>query len=196
MRAFLSLPGVALAVAPVPEVRPMYFEHLTMRDGLSQSTVMSILQDSQGYLWLATESGLDRYDGYSIREYRRARGNDHALASDYIWSIAEDAKGDLWLATVGGGLSWWDRGTDRFQQYRHNPRDPRSLASDTLRTLLIDSRGKVWTGTERDGLDVLDPATGTLPPLPPSRWRFSFAGGRRGVRASRRHQWAHLGRHG
>ncbi len=107
----------------------MYFEHLTMRDGLSQSTVMSILQDSQGYLWLATESGLDRYDGYSIHEYRRKRGDEHALASDYIWSIAEDANSDLWLATVGGGLARWDRGTDRFQHYRHNARDPRSLAS-------------------------------------------------------------------
>src|SRR6185436_9465972 len=73
-----------------PEARPMYFEHLTMRDGLSQSTVMSILQDSQGYLWLGTESGLNRYDGYSIREYRRERGNDHALANDYVWSLAED----------------------------------------------------------------------------------------------------------
>src|SRR3954469_24880831 len=85
----------AVPAAPVPEVRPMYFEHLTMRDGLSQSTVMSILQDSQGYLWLATESGLDRYDGYSIEEYRRKRGDDNALASDYIWQMAEDANSDL-----------------------------------------------------------------------------------------------------
>ena len=87
----------------------MYFEHLTMRDGLSQSTVNDIFQDSKGYLWLATESGLDRYDGYSMREYRRERGNEHALASDYIWSIAEDARGDLWLATDGGGVARWER---------------------------------------------------------------------------------------
>ena len=87
----------------------MYFEHLTMRDGLSQSTVKGILQDSQGYLWLATESGLDRYDGNSIRVYRRERGNPHALASDYIWTIAEDAHADLWLATIGGGVARWQR---------------------------------------------------------------------------------------
>ena len=55
------------ADAPVPAVRPMYFEHLTTRDGLSQSTINGILQDSQGYLWLATENGLDRYDGDTIR---------------------------------------------------------------------------------------------------------------------------------
>lgn len=138
----------------------MFFEHLTMRDGLSQSTVMSILQDSQGFLWLATESGLDRYDGYSIREYRRQRGNEHGLASDYIWKIAEDARGDLWLATIGGGVARWDRRNDRFQQFRHDPADPATLASDAVRTLLIDSGGSIWAGTERHGLDLLDPHTG------------------------------------
>jgi signal transduction histidine kinase/ligand-binding sensor domain-containing protein/DNA-binding response OmpR family regulator len=150
----------ARAAPPVPAVRPMYFEHLTMRDGLSQSTVMSILQDKEGYIWLATESGLNRYDGYTIREYRRERGNPQALASDYIWKIAQDADGDLWLATVGGGVARWDRRTDQFQQFRHDPNDPHSLASDTARTLLIDAQGAVWVATDGHGLDVLDPATG------------------------------------
>jgi len=151
--------GAAQAAAPVPAARPIYFEHLTMRDGLSQSTVNDVLQDSQGYLWLATESGLDRYDGYPIRAYRRERGNEHGLASDFIWTIAEDAHGDLWLATIGGGVARWDRRTDTFQQFRHDPAKPDSLSSDAVRTLLIDARGSIWIGTEQ-GLDVLDPKTG------------------------------------
>jgi len=154
--------GIAHAAGPVPAVRPMYFEHLTMRDGLSQSTVNNILQDSQGYLWLATESGLDRYDGNSIREYRRERGNEHGLASDYIWSIAEDARGDLWVATDGGGVARWDRRTEQFQQFRHDAQKPGSLASDAVRTLLIDAKGRIWAGTLDQGLDVLDPATGDV----------------------------------
>ncbi len=140
----------------------MYFEHLSMREGLSQSTVMSILQDSQGFLWLATESGLDRYDGYSIREYRRDRGNPHALASDYIWKIAEDARGDLWLATAGGGVARWDRQNDRFQQFRHDPNDPNTLASDAVRTLLVDAKGQVWAGTERMVSMCSTPQTGRV----------------------------------
>jgi len=155
--------SVSFAASPevVPEMRPMYFEHLTLRDGLSQSTVMSILQDSRGYLWLATESGLNRYDGYSIREYRRERGSARGLASDYVWSIAEDAHGDLWLGTMGGGVARWDRATDSFQRFRHDARDPASLASDKVRTLFIDARGLIWVGME-EGLDVLDPSTGRV----------------------------------
>jgi signal transduction histidine kinase/ligand-binding sensor domain-containing protein/CheY-like chemotaxis protein len=150
----------AHAAVPVPAMRPMYFEHLTMHDGLSQSTVNNLLQDSQGYMWLATESGLDRYDGDSIREYRRERGNEHGLASDYVWSIAEDANGDLWLATDGGGVARWDRRTEQFQVFRHDAQKSHSLASDAVRTLLIDSRGQVWAGTKDEGLDILDPKTG------------------------------------
>lgn len=160
--AALAVQGAALAAVPVPAVRPMYFEHLTMRDGLSMSTVNSLLQDSQGYLWFATESGLDRYDGNSIREYRRERGNAHGLASDYIFSVAEDAHGDLWLATNGGGVARWDRRTEQFQQYRHDPRNPHSLASDAVRTLAIDAQGRIWAGSLDQGLDVLDPKSGDV----------------------------------
>ena len=154
--------GAALAGPPIPAIRPMYFEHLTMRDGLSMSTINSILQDSQGYVWLATEAGLNRYDGYSVRQFRRERGNAHALASDYVWSIAEDSHGDLWLATEGGGVARWERSTETFQQYRHDPKEPRSLASDRVRVLLIDAKGLIWAGTYDHGLDVLDPKTGSV----------------------------------
>ncbi|HUO20622.1 MAG TPA: two-component regulator propeller domain-containing protein [Steroidobacteraceae bacterium] len=157
--ALCSAAAPALAAAPVAATRPMYFEHLTMRDGLSQSTVDWILQDSQGYLWLATESGLDRYDGNSVRVYRRERGNPHALASDYIWTIAEDAHTDLWLATDGGGVARWQRSTDQFQLFRHDAARADSLASDQVRTLLIDTAG-IWVGTLDAGLDLLDPRTG------------------------------------
>jgi signal transduction histidine kinase/ligand-binding sensor domain-containing protein/CheY-like chemotaxis protein/HPt (histidine-containing phosphotransfer) domain-containing protein len=153
--------AVALAGAPIPATRPMYFEHLTMRDGLSMSTINSILQDSQGYVWLATEGGLNRYDGYTVRQFRRDRGNPLGLASDYVWSIAEDSRGDLWLATDGGGVARWERRTETFQQFRHDPKQPQSLASDTVRVLLIDSKGFIWAGTKDHGLDVLDPRTGS-----------------------------------
>jgi signal transduction histidine kinase/ligand-binding sensor domain-containing protein/DNA-binding response OmpR family regulator/HPt (histidine-containing phosphotransfer) domain-containing protein len=155
-----ALASGARAVTPVPAVRPVYFEHLTMREGLSESSVQGILQDSQGYVWLSTESGLNRYDGYSVRIYHRERGNPGALPSDSIWSIAEDADHDLWLATIGGGLVRWHRASDRFEQFAHDERRGDSLSSDDVRTLLIDADGRIWVGTLGGGLDLFDPRTG------------------------------------
>jgi signal transduction histidine kinase/ligand-binding sensor domain-containing protein/DNA-binding response OmpR family regulator/HPt (histidine-containing phosphotransfer) domain-containing protein len=165
LAACLAALGTGLAARadpPAPAVRPLYFEHLTMRDGLSMSTINSILQDSQGYVWLATEAGLNRYDGYSVRQFHRERGNDHGLASDYIWSMGEDSHGDLWLATDGGGVARWERRTETFQQFRHDPKRAESLASDSVRALLIDPKGRIWAGTKNLGLDVIDPGTGAV----------------------------------
>src|ERR1700727_3601892 len=117
--ATAMLTAAALAGAPTPATRPMYFEHLTMRDGLSMSTINSILQDSQGYVWLATEAGLNRYDGYTVRQFRRDRGNPHGLASDYVWSMAEDAQGDLSLATDEGAAGPWASNTATLQPHMH-----------------------------------------------------------------------------
>ncbi|MCZ6912151.1 MAG: triple tyrosine motif-containing protein, partial [Proteobacteria bacterium] len=139
---------------------PMQFSHVSLKDGLSQNNVQSILQDSTGYMWFATESGLNRYDGYTIRRYSRERGNQNALANDFIWVIAEDSDQNLWLATQGGGVVRWNRATDSFTSFRHDPENPRSLASDDIRTLLVNADGTIWVGTRDQGLDLLDPRTG------------------------------------
>ena len=89
----LLLGGNASADQP-----PMVFEHLTLEHGLSQGTVMDIHQDSRGFVWLATENGLNRYDGYEFKLYSRERGNPKGLGNDYVWAIEEDAEGNLWIA--------------------------------------------------------------------------------------------------
>jgi ligand-binding sensor domain-containing protein len=145
--AMAALSAAAQAAAPAPAMRPMYFEHLTLRDGLSQSTVNGILQDSQGYLWLATESGLDRYDGYSIREYRRERGNEQGLASDYIWSMVEDARGDLWLATTAAA---WRTGSGELSNSSSSDTTPAiRILWPAMRCVRCSSTPKVESGPAR-----------------------------------------------
>ncbi|MGI9232359.1 MAG: two-component regulator propeller domain-containing protein [Woeseiaceae bacterium] len=153
----LLLCGNATAGQP-----PMVFDHLTMEHGLSQATVMDIHQDSQGYIWLATENGLNRWDGYGVKLYSRERGNPNGLGNDYIWAIDEDAEGNLWFATEGGGVAVWDGRTDRFSSFRHDPNDPRTLSSDSIRNLLIDRSGRVWVATQDSGLNLIDPASGNV----------------------------------
>ena len=67
----------------------MRFDRLTPESGLSQSSVVTILQDSQGFMWFGTENGLNRYDGYEFEQFRRERGNPVALHNDFIYDLAE-----------------------------------------------------------------------------------------------------------
>lgn len=138
----------------------MVFSHLTVQDGLSQNTVLDIYQDSVGYVWIATESGLNRFDGYTFKHYTQDRSSADALQSVFVWGIAEDSHTDLWLATKGGGLVRWIRSEDRFVSYRHNPDDPNSIASDAVRAVWVGEDDIVWAGTRGGGLNRLDPQTG------------------------------------
>ena len=149
--------GAATADAP-----PLILEHLTTADGLPQATVMSTLQDSQGFVWLGTEDGLVRYDGHELYRYAYTRGDAKSLSGNFIWEIVEDAHHDLWLAVKEGGLARWNRESDTFTVYRHDPRNPDSLASDAVRAVMLDARGRVWIATSETGVDVLDPTTGRI----------------------------------
>ncbi len=151
----------------------MYFNHISVAQGLSQNTVMSVLQDSHGFIWLGTENGLNRWDGYSIKQYRH-RGDVYGLSNDFVWAITEDRASDLWLATDGGGLVRWNRHTDRFDSWQR-PAPGRGTSSHTnrsngagspssnrLRTLLFAPDGQLWVGTIDAGLDLFDPRTGAF----------------------------------
>ncbi len=157
----LALAGTAAAAA-TPESHPMRFNHLTLDQGLSQSNVLAILQDSEGMMWLGTENGLNRFDGYEFSYYKRERGNPSALSNDFIFDIAEDKAGQLWLATNGGGLSRLDRKTGQVVSYHHNPESENSVSSNIIRRLAIDSTGVIWIGTRGAGLDRFDPETETF----------------------------------
>ncbi len=140
----------------------MRFDHLTIDDGLSQSAVLAVHQDSRGFLWFGTEDGLNRYDGHEVRVYSHERGNPASLSADYVWDLDEDAAGRLWIATVGGGVNRFDPVTGAFSSYRHDPQNPASLASDRIRSVQVDEDGSVWVGTLDAGLDRLDPRTGEV----------------------------------
>lgn len=141
---------------------PLVLEHLTTAEGLPQGTVYATLQDSQGFVWLATEDGLVRYDGHELVRYARLPTSGGGLSGNYIFQMVEDAHRDLWIAVKDGGVARWHRDTNSFTVIRHSATDPRSLASDAVRALVLDARGRVWIGTSDAGIDILEPATGRI----------------------------------
>ena len=87
---------IDLKYAPGSVVR---FEHLSIEDGLSQNAGLDIFQDSRGYLWIGTQDGLNRYDGYSFKVYKHDPDDPTSLSHNSILEIAEDSKGFLWIGT-------------------------------------------------------------------------------------------------
>jgi len=159
--ALLSLLATApAALAAEDESHPMRFGHLSINDGLSQSNVLAVLQDSDGFMWFATENGLNSFDGYEFRHFKRERGNSEALSNDFIFDVAEGNDGSLWLATNGGGLANLDRDSGVVRTYRHDANDAGSISSNVVRRLHVDNNSIVWIGTRGAGLDRFDPVTG------------------------------------
>jgi ligand-binding sensor domain-containing protein len=131
-------------------------EHLSIEQGLSQNTVRSIIQDSRGFLWFATEDGLNRYDGYKLKVYRHNPLDSNSLSDNFIWVLYEDTKGGIWVGTNNGGLNKFDSENERFIQYQYNPNDPYSISNNNIRAIFEDQSGMLWIGTEGGGLNKYD----------------------------------------
>jgi signal transduction histidine kinase/ligand-binding sensor domain-containing protein len=130
---------------------PIRFERISIENGLSNNSVRSILQDSQGYLWFATNDGLNKYDGYSFKVYRHNSENANSLKSNRIESIYEDRSAVLWVTTDNGWLERFDREKDQFTHYEL-PSAARSMYEDTT--------GVFWVGTDYGGLLRFNRETG------------------------------------
>ena len=141
---------------------PMVFRHVTVDEGLAQNTVLATLQDSQGFLWIATQNGLDRYDGYGLRHFTHQRGVADGLPTNYVWAMTADRSGALWLAIKDGGVARFDTRTETFTNYRHDPANAATLSTDAARQLLVDRDQQIWVATFGGGLNRLDPAMQTL----------------------------------
>ena len=126
------------------------FEHLSVDDGLSNNIVNSILQDSQGFMWICTEDGLNKYDGYSFTVYRHDPEDSLSISDNNVYALHESkhcGKPVLWVGTQNGGLNRLDLETEQFTHYRKDTDDPQSLSNDNIVSIYEDSFGELWIGT-------------------------------------------------
>jgi diguanylate cyclase (GGDEF)-like protein len=157
-------PSLAQA-SPIADESPfsgaVRFERLTVEDGLPNATVLSVLQDRQGFMWFATEDGLARYDGYSFTTFLHDADNPNSLSNNNTFALIESRDGLIWIGTDPGGLNVYDPQTGKFSLYLHDEANPNSLADDSVWSLLEDKDGSMWIGT-RGGLSHLNRETGTF----------------------------------
>ncbi|GJM64393.1 two-component regulator propeller domain-containing protein [Persicobacter diffluens] len=140
------------------------FVTLNREDGLSHSTVNAIVQDHSGYMWLGTQDGLVRYDGYEFKVFRPKQGNSQSIQDSWISSLFVDANNRLWARFDGGGISVYDPDNCYFINLVADPADSTSLSSDLGPTnSVLDNKyttcetpdGNVWIAT-RYGLNRVD----------------------------------------
>lgn len=120
----------------------------TLDDGLSQNSVSSIQRDERGFLWLGTEDGLNRFDGYEFRVFRHDAADSRTLAASFVTALAA-APGGLWVGTEGGGLHWFDLASEQF---RRVPVGAPGLANGYVTALATGAQGELWVGLRGAGL--------------------------------------------
>ena len=129
------------------------FKNITIEDGLSQSTVETIYQDSKGYIWIGTNDGIDRYNGYEFKHYKHDKYDKNSIANNYIVDIIEDKNGYIWVSTIGG-LSRINPDKDEIKNY-YSKEDSGNLSNSNLWQLLCTKDNRLIASTI-DGLNVYD----------------------------------------
>lgn len=150
----------------LPVRREIWFEHLSLAEGLSQSSIYAMTQDHYGFLWIGTEDGLNRYDGYRFTHYRHNPADTRSLSVNNVTALYEDHSGTLWVGLGTGGVNAFDRKSESFTRYEANPANPQTLSSNQIRGIVEDRLGTLWVATA-NGLNGLDKRTG--------KWRHIMA---------------------
>ena len=121
----------------------LYSFNSDLNEGISQLSVMTIYQDSRGYLWFATKNGLNRFNGKEYKIYHREDGNEQSLSNNSVTSITEDQEGFLWVGT-SNGLNRIDLNTNEIKRYNL---ETNGLVANSISTVYTDRSGCLWVGT-------------------------------------------------
>ncbi|PQJ81250.1 hypothetical protein BTO16_01030 [Polaribacter glomeratus] len=133
------------------------FKQFSLTEGLSQSSVLCILQDSKGFLWFGTRDGLNKYDGHTFTSYRYNYKDKNSISNSYIKCLLEDKNGSIWVGT-NNGLNKYITQTDNFIRYKGSNIDG-SLINNEIWSLAATKTAYIWIGTN-EGLEKFNINTG------------------------------------
>ena len=126
--------------------RKRLFDH---NEGLSNSLINQVLQDHLGFIWVATEDGLNRFDGIQYTSYNHQKDDNHSLKSNFVTALAEDREGDLWVGQING-LQIYDYDTETFREVKLEVGGEE--IHPFISFLLCTNNGDIWIATSGYGL--------------------------------------------
>ncbi len=135
-----------------------YFTQITTRNGLSNSEITSIMQDSKGFMWFGTDDGLNKFDGYDITVYKYNSQKHNTIGGNSIRCLFEDSQKNLWIGLKGDGLCRLNLKTGEFKTYK-NKKGSNSLSYNDVAGIVEDENGMIWIAVDRGGLDMFNPKT-------------------------------------
>lgn len=134
---FLSITGVA---------QQNLWKPITIADGLSQGMVYDMMQDRQGFMWVATKDGLNRYDGYNFKVFTHNPYKEYSISGNTCTALLEDSEGRIWISTEKDGLNLFDPHTQRF--YHASPPVANNEGSFIINFIKEDMKGNIWLITD------------------------------------------------
>ena len=140
---------------PAPAQQPTPYESISTAQGLSQGMIFDLLQDKEGFIWVATKNGLNRYDGYSFKVFTNDPYNQNTLSSNTIVKLFEDSKGRIWAGTENAGLNIYDKRTGKFYRLTHRVSDAGSISGNSIRSIEELPDGRILVAADDAGLNIV-----------------------------------------
>lgn len=162
LRFFLFLTGV-LALYGLCKAQPasIFVDDISAEEGLSGSTVTDILQDQRGFLWIGTQDGLNRYNGYGFDIFRPQKNDSASIPGNHITSLFEDAEGFIWVNTLNDGMSRLGPNINEFTKIDHAIPFPADFNPDNIVDIDRDTSGNIIIA-DQHALFTYDPVSGNI----------------------------------
>ena len=133
-----------------------------MEDGLTSNFVRKIIEDEQGFIWIATVNGLNRFDGNEFKIYKHDKTDPTSISNNNLYDLLIDNEGYMWVASLRGGLNRYDPRTETFMRFQYDPNDTTSISSDEVISLFQDKKGTIWVGTSKALNKVIKDQSGKI----------------------------------
>lgn len=130
-------------------------EKINQKQGLSNSRITGIVKDEDGFIWISTQDGLNKYDGFNFEVFQKKNSN---ISSNDITHIIRDSKNRIWVATLGGGISLYDKQKNNFRVIKKLNSEAKSIISNQINILFEDTQGFIWIGTD-NGVSKINPVS-------------------------------------
>lgn len=158
----IVLNGNSISNAQQSEKLRFRFRKYTVENGLTQNSVTCLLQDRNGFIWVGTMDGLNRFDGYEFSHFKHQPGDSASLAAPYINCLFEDKTGRIWIGTDRGGVSILNPYDGSFRTYKVQTKKSTGLSNNRVTGICSDAQGFYWIATLGGGLNRLNEKTGEI----------------------------------